>query len=43
MFSAKNSKRKDLEYKLRHAESKATNIFKKEGGDERYDDSKKNV
>ncbi len=42
-FSFSNSKITELEYKLRHAESKATNVFKKEGGEERYDDSKKNV
>ena len=42
-FTFTNSKKTELEYKLRHAESKATNIFKEEGGEERYDDSKKNV
>lgn len=42
-FTFTNSKKTELEYKLRHAESKATNVFKKEGGEERYDDSKKNV
>ena len=41
-FTFTNSKKTELEYKLRHAESKATNVFKKEGGEERYDDSKKN-
>ena len=42
-FTFSNSKIKELEYKIRHAESKATNIFKIEGGNELYDDSKKNV
>lgn len=39
-FSFSNTKKKELEYKLRHAESKATNIFKMEGGVIRYDNSK---
>ena len=41
-FTFTNNKIEELNYKLRHAESKATNIFKIEGGEERYDDSKKN-
>lgn len=45
-FAFKNEPKDNIDVKIRHAESKATNIFKAVGEDEknvRYDDSKKNV
>ncbi len=40
-FTFKNEKKNEIDIKVRHAESKATNIFKTGGGD-KYDDSKTN-
>ncbi len=40
-FTFKNEKKNGIDIKVRHAESKATNTFKTDGGD-KYDDSKTN-
>ena len=47
-FEFKNTKKDNIDTKIRHAESKATNIFKTkstaaDGGGDRYDDSKTNT
>ena len=41
-FTFSNTKKENIDYKIRHAESKATNVFKT-GGGAVYDDSKTNV